>query len=50
MLIHSVKSTRKFLRDTNCYLDAGKVTTLLRLLDQYCKEGRKILIFSQVRV
>ncbi|KAJ6593959.1 SNF2 family N-terminal domain-containing protein [Mycena capillaripes] len=41
------KSTRKYLQDNDCYLDAGKVQTLLRLLDDYRGQGRKILIFSQ---
>ncbi|KAF7361843.1 ATP-dependent helicase fft2 [Mycena venus] len=41
------KSTRKFLQDDDCYLDAGKVQALLRLLDDYRGQGRKVLIFSQ---
>ncbi|KAJ7901892.1 SNF2 family N-terminal domain-containing protein [Mycena olivaceomarginata] len=41
------KSTRKFLQDDSCYLDAGKVQALLRLLDDYRGQGRKVLIFSQ---
>lgn len=41
------KSTRKFLQDQNCYLNAGKISVLLRLLDDYRKAERKILIFSQ---
>ncbi|KAJ7096262.1 SNF2 family N-terminal domain-containing protein [Mycena epipterygia] len=41
------KSTRKYLQDHDCYLDAGKVQTLLRLLDDYRGQGRKVLIFSQ---
>ncbi|KAJ6499246.1 SNF2 family N-terminal domain-containing protein [Mycena sanguinolenta] len=41
------KSTRKFLQDEACYLDTGKVQTLLRLLDEYREQGRKVLIFSQ---
>ncbi|KAJ6586981.1 SNF2 family N-terminal domain-containing protein [Mycena vulgaris] len=41
------KSTRKYLQDHACYLDAGKVQTLLRLLDDYRGQGRKVLIFSQ---
>ncbi|EDQ99523.1 SNF2 family DNA-dependent ATPase [Laccaria bicolor S238N-H82] len=43
----SYKSTRKYLQDENCYLDAGKVQTLLKLLSTYDREGRKVLIFSQ---
>ncbi|GLB37463.1 putative SNF2 family N-terminal domain containing protein [Lyophyllum shimeji] len=41
------KSTRKFLQDQNCYLDAGKVQVLLKLLTGYRQEGRKVLVFSQ---
>jgi SWI/SNF-related matrix-associated actin-dependent regulator 1 of chromatin subfamily A len=41
------KSIQKFKQDETCYVDAGKVKTLLRLLDEYIKEGRKVLIFSQ---
>lgn len=41
------KSTRKFLQDQSCYLNAGKISVLLRLLEDYRKAGRKILIFSQ---
>ncbi|KAG6861084.1 hypothetical protein C0995_004021 [Termitomyces sp. Mi166 len=41
------KSTRKYLHDEKCYLDAGKVQVLLKLLDEYSKEGRKVLVFSQ---
>ncbi|KAG2078996.1 hypothetical protein BDR04DRAFT_1086056 [Suillus decipiens] len=41
------KSTRKFLQDQNCYLNAGKISVLLRLLDDYRRADRKILIFSQ---
>ncbi|TFK75361.1 hypothetical protein BDN72DRAFT_832223 [Pluteus cervinus] len=41
------KSTRKYLQDNTCYLDAGKVKSLLKLLNQYQKEDRKVLVFSQ---
>ncbi|KAJ7218012.1 SNF2 family N-terminal domain-containing protein [Mycena pura] len=41
------KSIRKYLREDDCYLDAGKVQALLRLLAEYGEQGRKILIFSQ---
>ncbi|KAH7888749.1 SNF2 family N-terminal domain-containing protein [Phlebopus sp. FC_14] len=41
------KSTRKYLQDEECYLNAGKVTVLLRLLEEYAAEERKVLIFSQ---
>ncbi|KAF8070494.1 SNF2 family N-terminal domain-containing protein [Lyophyllum atratum] len=41
------KSTRKYLQDENCYLDAGKVQVLMKLLANYRQEGRKVLVFSQ---
>ncbi|KAG0707327.1 SNF2 family N-terminal domain-containing protein [Suillus ampliporus] len=41
------KSTRKFLQDEKCYLNAGKISVLMRLLEDYGKAGRKVLIFSQ---
>ncbi|KAI0663601.1 SNF2 family N-terminal domain-containing protein [Cubamyces menziesii] len=41
------KSLRRFLQDEDCYMQAGKIRVLLKLLDQYQKEGRRILIFSQ---
>lgn len=41
------KSTRKYLQEEKCYLDAGKVTVLLRLLEGYAQQGRKVLVFSQ---
>jgi len=41
------KSTRKYLQDQECYIDAGKVQVLLNLLVRYESEGRKVLIFSQ---
>jgi SWI/SNF-related matrix-associated actin-dependent regulator of chromatin subfamily A containing DEAD/H box 1 len=44
------QSTQKFLQDENCYLQAGKVQTLLRLLKEYQGDGRRMLIFSQVSV
>lgn len=31
-------------------MQAGKVKVMLRLLQQYRKEGRRVLIFSQVGV
>jgi len=43
----SYLSTQKFLQDENCYLQAGKVQALLRLLKEYQAEGRRMLIFSQ---
>ncbi|KAF5386168.1 hypothetical protein D9615_002226 [Tricholomella constricta] len=41
------KSTRKYLQDEKCYLDAGKVQVLMKLLTDYRKDGRKVLVFSQ---
>ncbi|KAG6372308.1 P-loop containing nucleoside triphosphate hydrolase protein [Boletus reticuloceps] len=41
------KSTRKYVQDEKCFLDAGKITVLLRLLEDYTQQKRKILIFSQ---
>lgn len=41
------KSTRKYLEDEKCFLHAGKVTVLLRLLEDYAQQKRKVLIFSQ---
>ncbi|KAF8893799.1 SNF2 family N-terminal domain-containing protein [Infundibulicybe gibba] len=41
------KSTRKYLQDEECYLEAGKIQMLLTLLEKYGKEQRKMLIFSQ---
>ncbi|PPQ71092.1 hypothetical protein CVT26_011632 [Gymnopilus dilepis] len=42
-----LQSTRKYLQDEACYVDAGKIQVLLGLLSEYKKDGRKILIFSQ---
>lgn len=42
------QSISKFKQKESCYADAGKVQTLLKLLNGYMKEGRKVLIFSQV--
>ncbi|KAG2015484.1 SNF2-family ATP dependent chromatin remodeling factor snf21 [Coprinopsis cinerea AmutBmut pab1-1] len=41
------KCLRKFLKNDDVYLNAGKVTTLLKLIEGYRKEDRKMLIFSQ---
>ncbi|KAG5639390.1 hypothetical protein H0H81_002922 [Sphagnurus paluster] len=41
------KSTRRYLQDEKCYLDAGKVQVLMKLLTEYKKAGRKVLVFSQ---
>ncbi|PPQ63979.1 hypothetical protein CVT24_009408, partial [Panaeolus cyanescens] len=42
-----LQSTRKFLQDEGCYIDAGKVQVLLKLLEEYDRQQRKVLIFSQ---
>jgi len=47
VFVAEYKATRKFMQKDTCYLDAGKVTVLLKLLDGYIKQGRKVLIFSQ---
>ncbi|TFK25695.1 hypothetical protein FA15DRAFT_703471 [Coprinopsis marcescibilis] len=47
LFCRTYKSTRKFLKDEDVYLDSGKVKTLLKLIARYREEGRKILIFSQ---
>ncbi|KAE9411430.1 hypothetical protein BT96DRAFT_12158 [Gymnopus androsaceus JB14] len=41
------KSIRKYEQPSDCFLDSGKIQTLLALLEGYQKEDRKILIFSQ---
>jgi len=41
------KSIRKYEQPTDCFIDSGKIQTLLKLLAGYQKEDRKILIFSQ---
>jgi SWI/SNF-related matrix-associated actin-dependent regulator 1 of chromatin subfamily A len=45
-----IQATRKFLQKDSCYIEAGKVMILLKLLDEYIGQGRKILVFSQVRL
>lgn len=44
-----MQATRKFLQKDSCYLEAGKVMVLLKLLNEYIGQRRKVLIFSQVR-
>ncbi|KAF9012372.1 SNF2 family N-terminal domain-containing protein [Cyathus striatus] len=41
------KSIQKYQQDKECYLEAGKVQVLLKLLVEYSKQRRKVLIFSQ---
>ncbi|TFY58522.1 hypothetical protein EVJ58_g6371 [Rhodofomes roseus] len=41
------KSTQRWIQPDDCYLQAGKVKILLKLLEQYRAEQRRILIFSQ---
>jgi hypothetical protein len=36
--------------DNSCFLDAGKVSRLLPLLEEYKRENKRVLIFSQVSV
>ena len=43
-----VKSVRKHALEDKVFLDAGKITRLLALLEQYRLEGKRVLIFSQV--
>ncbi|KAI0070185.1 hypothetical protein K474DRAFT_1670351 [Panus rudis PR-1116 ss-1] len=47
MFCATYKSTRKYLQADDCYLQAGKVKVLLKLLKDYQKQGRRVLIFSQ---
>ncbi|THH30785.1 hypothetical protein EUX98_g3404 [Antrodiella citrinella] len=44
---HTYKSTRKYLQEDDCYVQAGKVKVLLQLLEDYQKDNRRVLIFSQ---
>ncbi|EIM83101.1 uncharacterized protein STEHIDRAFT_64436 [Stereum hirsutum FP-91666 SS1] len=37
----------RYMLEADCYLQAGKIDVLLRLLNQYRSEDRRILIFSQ---
>ncbi|KAG8900242.1 hypothetical protein FRB99_006173 [Tulasnella sp. 403] len=41
------KSVNKHALDDECYLAAGKITRLLKLLDRYKSENKRVLIFSQ---
>ncbi|KAG8862700.1 hypothetical protein FRC20_011067 [Serendipita sp. 405] len=41
------KSVRKYALDEAKHLDAGKVDVVIRLLERYSAEGRRVLIFSQ---
>ncbi|KAF8521260.1 SNF2 family N-terminal domain-containing protein [Hysterangium stoloniferum] len=41
------KSVRKFAKEANCFEDAGKIKKLLSLLDEYERQERRVLIFSQ---
>jgi len=47
IFVAEYKATRKYMQKDSCYLDAGKITVLLKLLEDYIKQGRKVLIFSQ---
>jgi hypothetical protein len=48
LFVATYKSTRKYLQEEDVYLDAGKIKTLLRLLEKYKEQGRRVLVFSQV--
>ena len=50
LLTLSLQSTRKYLQEEDCYNQAGKVKVLLRLLEGYRREDRRVLIFSQVGI
>ncbi|KAG9006776.1 hypothetical protein FRB94_000460 [Tulasnella sp. JGI-2019a] len=41
------KSVNKFALDDKCYLDAGKISVLLKLLEGYKAEDKRVLVFSQ---
>ncbi|KAG8863277.1 hypothetical protein FRB96_008768 [Tulasnella sp. 330] len=41
------KSVNKFALDDQCYLDAGKISVLLKLLEGYKAEDKRVLVFSQ---
>lgn len=43
------QSCRKHTIDDQSFLEAGKIKALLRLLEEYKKENKRVLIFSQVR-
>ncbi|KAF8712178.1 helicase superfamily c-terminal domain, partial [Rhizoctonia solani] len=43
------KSCRKMALQDECFLDAGKVEVLLELVKGYQTDGRRVLVFSQVR-
>ncbi|OBZ67066.1 ATP-dependent helicase fft2 [Grifola frondosa] len=47
VFLGSYKSTRKYLQEQECYMQAGKIKVLLQLLQRYQNEGRRMLIFSQ---
>ncbi|KDQ57509.1 hypothetical protein JAAARDRAFT_130772 [Jaapia argillacea MUCL 33604] len=47
LFVATYKSTRKFLLNDDCYLEAGKIKALMRLLEDYQSQGRRVLIFSQ---
>lgn len=43
----SVQSVNKHALDDDCYLAAGKISKLMKLLEQYKTENKRVLIFSQ---
>jgi SWI/SNF-related matrix-associated actin-dependent regulator 1 of chromatin subfamily A len=44
------KSTTKYALGDEVFYDSGKVAALVELLAEYKKQGRRVLVFSQVRV
>ncbi|THU95648.1 hypothetical protein K435DRAFT_966300 [Dendrothele bispora CBS 962.96] len=46
-LCGTYKTTRRFQQSPDCFLESGKVQTLMKLLESYRKQDRKVLIFSQ---
>ncbi|TCD69809.1 hypothetical protein EIP91_006122 [Steccherinum ochraceum] len=47
LFCRTFKSTKKYLQQDDCYVQAGKVKVLLQLLEDYQKDNRRVLIFSQ---
>lgn len=48
VFLPTYKSTSKYVQDDSMWLEAAKITVLLRLLEEYKAQGRKVLVFSQV--
>lgn len=47
VFLATYKSTKKYLQDDAIYFDAGKISALLHLLEEYKAQDRRVLIFSQ---